>query len=94
MGLRLSLQLSKVMLQVVVQEIGKKIEKEQKLQDGNQYSIKTKDGRYISVNRLDPIMMPFMIAADFVDAFNDFFLNTMKIYLKKLKINILSLVWV
>ncbi|WMM94968.1 internal virion protein D [Pelagibacter phage HTVC168P] len=38
-----------------------------------EYSIKTKDGRYISVNRLDPIMMPFMIAADFVDAFGDFF---------------------
>ena len=37
-----------------------------------EYSIKTKDGRYISVNRLDPIMMPFMIAADMVDAINDF----------------------
>jgi hypothetical protein len=37
-----------------------------------EYSIKTSDGRYISANRLDPIMFPFFIAADMVDAINDF----------------------
>ena len=30
------------------------------------YSYKTDDGRYISLNRLDPLMMPFFIAADLV----------------------------
>ncbi len=34
------------------------------------YSYKTDDGRYISLNRLDPIMMPFFIAADLVSLFN------------------------
>jgi len=33
------------------------------------YSYKTDDGRYISLNRLDPIMMPFFIAADLVALF-------------------------
>ncbi|AXN54105.1 internal virion protein D [Pelagibacter phage HTVC109P] len=37
------------------------------------YSYVTDDGRHVSVNRLDPIMMPFMIAADFVDAMEDFY---------------------
>ena len=36
-----------------------------------QYSIND-EGRYISANRLDPIMFPFFVAADFVDAINDF----------------------
>ena len=35
------------------------------------YSYKTDDGRYISLNRLDPIMMPFFIAADLVSLFSD-----------------------
>ena len=34
------------------------------------YSYKTDDGRYISLNRLDPIMMPFFIAADLVELMN------------------------
>jgi len=38
-----------------------------------QYSIQTEDGRYISANRLDPIMFPFFIAADVIDAFGDLF---------------------
>ena len=61
------------MLQVVAQEIGKKNRERTKTTGWQEYSIKTKDGRFISVNRLDPIFMPFMIAADFVDAFGDFF---------------------
>lgn len=36
------------------------------------YSWKTDDGRYISLNRLDPIMMPFFIMADLVDAIGKF----------------------
>ena len=35
------------------------------------YSYKTDDGRYISLNRLDPLMMPFFIAADLISLFND-----------------------
>ena len=34
------------------------------------YSYKTNDGRYISVNRLDPIMMPFLIMADMFEVIN------------------------
>ena len=34
------------------------------------YSYKTDDGRYISLNRLDPLMMPFFIAADLVELMN------------------------
>jgi hypothetical protein len=37
------------------------------------YSYKTDDGRYISLNRLDPIFMPFFIAADMYEAVNEFF---------------------
>ena len=37
------------------------------------YSYKTSDGRYISLNRLDPVFMPFMLAADMYEMFNDFF---------------------
>ena len=37
-----------------------------------EYSLKMEDGRHISLNRLDPIFMPFMIAADMVDAIGDF----------------------
>jgi hypothetical protein len=33
------------------------------------YSYKTDDGRYISLNRLDPFMMPFFIAADMVELY-------------------------
>ena len=33
------------------------------------YSIRTSDGRYINMNRLDPFVMPFGIAADIVDAY-------------------------
>ena len=36
------------------------------------YSWRTEDGRYISLNRLDPVFMPFMLAADMVDAMGDF----------------------
>ena len=36
------------------------------------YSYKTADGRYISLNRLDPIMMPFFIMADLIDAIGKF----------------------
>ena len=36
------------------------------------YSYVTDDGRHISLNRLDPVFMPFMIAADLVDAVGDF----------------------
>jgi len=35
------------------------------------YSYKTNDGRYISLNRLDPIMMPFFIAADLITLFKN-----------------------
>ena len=33
------------------------------------YSIRTSDGRYINMNRLDPFVMPFGIAADLYDAY-------------------------
>ena len=36
------------------------------------YSYKTEDGRYVSLNRLDPIMMPFFIMADLMDAIGKF----------------------
>jgi len=36
------------------------------------YSYKTSDGRYVSLNRADPIMMPFFIMADLVDSMNKF----------------------
>jgi len=36
------------------------------------YSYKTQDGRYVSLNRLDPLMMPFFIMADIMDTLNDF----------------------
>jgi len=36
------------------------------------YSYKTADGRYISLNRLDPIMMPFFMMADIMDTMGDF----------------------
>jgi len=36
------------------------------------YAYKGKDGRYISMNRLDPFFTPFAIAADMVDAMGDF----------------------
>ena len=36
------------------------------------YSIRQEDGTYISVNRLDPIMFPFFIAADITDSIQDF----------------------
>jgi len=37
------------------------------------YSYKKEDGTHISLNRLDPIFMPFFIAADVVESVNDFF---------------------
>jgi hypothetical protein len=40
------------------------------------YSYKTDDGRYISLNRLDPLMMPFFIAADLVSLFKGRLSNT------------------
>jgi len=36
------------------------------------YSYKTADGRYISLNRLDPVMMPFFMMADVMDTVGDF----------------------
>jgi hypothetical protein len=36
------------------------------------YSYKTNDGRYVSLNRADPIMMPFFIMADLQDSMNKF----------------------
>ena len=36
------------------------------------YSYKTADGRYISLNRLDPIMMPFFMMADIMDTMGDY----------------------
>lgn len=36
------------------------------------YSYKTPDGRYISLNRLDPIMLPFFMMADIMDTMGDF----------------------
>ena len=53
-----------------LQEIIKKInkQKEQNPQGWQPYSyVKTNDGRYISLNRLDPIFTPFFIAADMYD---------------------------
>jgi hypothetical protein len=38
-----------------------------------EYSYVTDDGRYISLNRLDPIFMPFFIAADMVEGMQNFF---------------------
>jgi len=37
------------------------------------YSFKTDDGRYISLNRLDPIFMPFFIAADMYERVSEYF---------------------
>ena len=37
------------------------------------YSYKTDDGRYISLNRLDPIFMPFFIAADMFERVSEYF---------------------
>ena len=39
------------------------------------YSYKTDDGRYISLNRLDPIFMPFFIAADMFERVSEYFRN-------------------
>ena len=36
------------------------------------YSYKTDDGRYVSLNRLDPIMMPFFIMADLFDTLDKY----------------------
>jgi len=36
------------------------------------YSYKTDDGRYVQLNRADPIMMPFFIMADLQDSMNKF----------------------
>ena len=36
------------------------------------YSYKTSDGRYVQLNRADPIMMPFFIMADLQDSMNKF----------------------
>ena len=36
------------------------------------YSYKTNDGRYIQLNRADPVMMPFFIMADLQDSMNKF----------------------
>jgi len=36
------------------------------------YSYKTSDGRYIQLNRADPVMMPFFIMADLQDSMNKF----------------------
>ena len=36
------------------------------------YSYKTADGRYVQLNRADPIMMPFFIMADLQDSMNKF----------------------
>jgi len=36
------------------------------------YSYKTEDGRYIQLNRLDPVMMPFFIMADLFDTLDKF----------------------
>jgi len=36
------------------------------------YSYKTADGSYISLNRLDPIMMPFFMMADIMDTMGDY----------------------
>ena len=38
-----------------------------------EYSYKTDDGRFISLNRLDPIFMPFFIAADIYEAIQNFY---------------------
>ena len=37
------------------------------------YSYRTEDGRYISLNRLDPIFMPFFIAADMFERVSEYF---------------------
>ena len=37
-----------------------------------QHSWKRADGRYISLNRLDPVMFPFFMMADIMDTMNDF----------------------
>ena len=37
------------------------------------YSYKTEDGRYVSLNRLDPIFMPFFIAADMYERLSEFY---------------------
>jgi hypothetical protein len=37
------------------------------------YSYKTNDGRYISLNRLDPIFMPFFIAADMYERLTEYY---------------------
>jgi len=37
------------------------------------YSYRTEDGRYISLNRLDPIFMPFFIAADMYERTTEYF---------------------
>ena len=53
-------------------DINYKKQKDKELNTGEQpYSYKTDDGRYISLNRLDPIMMPFFIAADLISLFGD-----------------------
>ena len=36
------------------------------------YSYKTADGRYVQLNRADPVMMPFFIMADLQDSMNKF----------------------
>ena len=37
------------------------------------YSYKTEDGRYVSLNRLDPIFMPFFIAADMYERLTEYY---------------------
>lgn len=52
-------------------DINYKKQKDKEANTGEQpYSYKTDDGRYISLNRLDPIMMPFFIAADVIALLN------------------------
>jgi len=43
-----------------------------KMTGWQEYSIVRDDGNHVSGNRLDPVMTPFFIAADIVDAINDF----------------------
>ena len=51
-----------------------KINRERESMTGWQpYSYKTDDGRYVSLNRLDPIFMPFFIAADMYERLSEFY---------------------
>ena len=51
-------------------EIIELINKKNKNTGWQPYSYVTNDGRYISLNRLDPIFTPFFIAADMYDEVN------------------------